>query len=153
MWVLSLLPDSFIQYVVNGMLVTGAIMVFLSFFVINKILLRWPTLAAYHLLVQIVSMALLITGVYFKGEYEIEMSWRRKVEEAQAKVAQAEHEAKEANVALAKKSKEKVKVIQGREVIVKQYINREVTKYDATCPVPAPVVKALNAAAKQEDVQ
>lgn len=153
MWFSSLLPESFIQYIVNGMLVTGAILVFLTFFVINKILMRWPTLAAYHLLIQFASLALLVAGVYFKGEYEIEMSWRRKVDEEQAKVSKAEEAAKDANKALEKKSAEKVKVIKGKEIVVKQYIDREVTKFDSTCPVPTPVVKAMNAAALQEAVK
>lgn len=150
MWILNLLPESFIQYVVNGLIVGGAILVFLSFFVINKILMRWPTLAAYHLIIQFTSLVMLVVGVYFKGEYEIEMSWRHKVDEAQAKVAKAEQQARDANDALQKKSAEKVKVIQGKQIIVKQYIDREVTKYDNTCPVPGPVVKALDSAAKNE---
>lgn len=150
MWFLNLLPESYIQLAVNGMLIVGAILTFLSFFVINKILMRWPTLAAYHLIVQLISLALLVAGVYFKGEYEIEISWRKKVDEAQAKVAKAEEAAKNANDALSKKSKERVKIIQGKQIVVKQYIDREVTKYDTTCPIPAPVVKAMDSAAKNE---
>lgn len=150
MWLLSWVPDSFLEHLVNVILITGAIATFLSFFVINRLLRKFPVIGRWVNLVQLVSAVTFIAGVYFKGAYQTEAEWRHKVEEAQSQVAKAEQEAKKANDALAKKSKEKVKVIQGKQIIVKQYIDREVTKYDTTCPVPAPVVKALNAAAKNE---
>jgi hypothetical protein len=153
MWLLSWVPDSFLEHIVNGILIIGVIGTFLTFFVINRLLRWFPPIARWINTAQLVAAAVLLIGVYFKGSFQTEQDWRNKVAEAQAKVDKAEEEAKQANAALAKKSKEKVKVIKGREIIVKQYVDREVTKYDNTCPVPAPVVKALNAAAKQEDVK
>lgn len=94
-----------------------------------------------------------MSGIYFEGGYSAEMQWRERVAEMEAKVAKAEQESKDANDKLDKKSKDKIKVIQGKQVIVKQYIDREVTKYDATCPIPAPVVKAHNAAARNESIK
>lgn len=153
MWLLGWVPDSVIAYLVNGVLVFGIVGTFLTFFVINKFLLRFPPLARWVNVAQLISAVALLSGLYFKGSLQTELDWRERVADAQAKVAAAEAEAKEANDALSKKSKEKVKVIKGKEIVVKQYIDREVTKYDNTCPVPSPVVKALNAAAKQEDVK
>lgn len=153
MWMLSWVPDSVLEHVVNGILLLGVIGTFLTFFVINRIMRWFPPLARWVNVAQVVSAVVLLAGVYFKGSFQTEADWRAKVADAEAKVAKAEQEAKDANVALEKKSREKVKVIQGKELIVKQYIEKEVTKYDNTCPVPAPVVKALNAAAKQEEVK
>ena len=102
---------------------------------------------------QIVSAALLICGIYFEGGYSTEMQWRERVREMEAKVASAEQESKDANAKLDTKKEAKVKVIREKGIVVKQYIDREVTKYDNTCKIPEPVIKAHNAAAKNEDLK
>lgn len=150
MWLLHFLPDSFIQFIVHAILIAGIVGVFLSFFVVNKILRAVPMLSRYVNVAQLVSAVTLVAGVYFEGGYSAEMQWRERVREVEAKVAKAEEQAKQANAELDAKANEKVSEIQVKQVVVKQYINREVTKYDSTCNIPAPVVKALNAAAKQE---
>lgn len=153
MWMLHFLPDSFIQFIVHAILIAGIIGCFLSFFVINRILMAFPFLSQYVNVAQIVSAIALVAGVYLEGGYSTEMQWRERVREMEAKVAKAEQESKEANSKLDNKSAEKVKVIKEKAVVVKQYIDREVIKYDATCTIPAPVVKAHNAAAKNEAIK
>jgi hypothetical protein len=153
MWMLSFVPDAILVHVVNAILILGAVAVFFSYFVINRVLRWFPPVAPYITLLQILSAVILLAGVYFKGSYQTEADWRARVAEAEARVAKAESESRMANDKLSKKSQEKVKVIKGKEIVVKQYIDREVTKYDATCPVPAPVVKAMNAAATGGDIK
>lgn len=150
---LHFLPDSFIQFIVHAILIAGIIGCFLSFFVINRILMAFPFLSQYVNVAQIVSAIALVAGVYLEGGYSTEMQWRERVREMEAKVAKAEQESKEANSKLDNKSAEKVKVIKEKAVVVKQYIDREVIKYDATCTIPAPVIKAHNAAAKNEAIK
>jgi len=153
MWLLHFLPDSFLQFVVHTILIAGVVGCVLSFFVLNKLLMAFPPFAGYYKAAQVVSIILLVSGVYFEGGYSAEKQWRERVAEMEAKVAQAEAASKDANDKLDKKSKEKIKVIQGKQIVVKQYIDREVTKYDATCPIPAPVVRAHNAAARNEAIK
>ena len=153
MWLLHFLPDSFLQFIVHAILIAGVVGCFLSFFVVNKILMAFPPFASYYKAAQAISVVLLVAGIYFEGGYAAEAQWRARVAEVEAKVAIAEQEAKDANTKLDKKKKEKVKVIREKAIVVKQYIDREVTKYDATCPIPAPVVKAHNAAAKNEAIK
>jgi hypothetical protein len=153
MWILHFLPDSFIQFIVHTILLVGVLGTFLSFFVVNKVLKFVPFVSQYVKIAQIVSAVLLVAGVYFEGGYSTEMQWRERVREMEAKVAKAEEESKAANEKLDAKSAEKVKSIRDKTVVVKQYIDREVTKYDATCPIPAPVIKAHNAAAKNEAIK
>ena len=150
MWILHFLPDSFIQFIVHAILIAGLVGSFLSFFVINKLLRWFPPLSNYITLAQIASAVLLVAGVYFEGGYSTEMQWRERVREMEAKVAKAEAESKEANAALEKKSAEKVNAIKQRGQVVYQYIDREVSKYDKTCVIPKEVVRAHNAAAKNE---
>jgi hypothetical protein len=153
MWLLHFLPDSFIQFVVHAILMAGLVGTFLSFFVVNKILRAVPVLSRYVTIAQIVSALTLVAGVYFEGGYSAEMQWRERVREMEEKVAVAEQQSKDANTAVDKKGQEKVKVIREKGIIVKQYIDREVTKYDTTCKIPNEVVKAHNAAATNEGVK
>lgn len=144
MWILHFLPDALIQFIVHAILIAGVVGCFLSFFVINRILRAVPMLSRYVNVAQIVSAVLLIAGVYFEGGYSTEMQWRERVREVEAKVAIAEQQAKDANDKLNTKAEEKVKVIQGKQVIVKQYIDREIVKYDSQCDIPKEFIKALN---------
>lgn len=153
MWLLHFLPDSFIQFIVHTILLAGVVGSFLSFFIVNRVLRAFPFLSSYVTMAQIISAVLLALGVYFEGGYSAEMQWRERVHEMEAKVAQAEQQAKDATDKLDAKSVNKVKAIREKQVVVKQYITREVTKYDATCKIPSEVVKAHNAAAKNEELK
>lgn len=153
MWILHFLPDSFIQFIVHTILLAGIVGCFLSFFVVNRVLRFFPPFASYYKVAQIVSVVLLVSGVYLEGGYSAEMQWRERVREVEAKVAKAEAEAKAANDKLDKKSTEKVRVIKEKAVVVKQYIDREITKYDSSCKIPNEAVKVHNAAAKNEELK
>ena len=153
MWMLSFVPDALLVHVVNAVLILGAVSTFLSYFVINRVLRWFPPVAPYLTFVQLLSAAVLLAGVYFKGSYQTEANWRARVSEAEAKVARAEAESKQANDKLAKKGAERVRVIKERGTIVRQYIDREIVKYDDSCKIPDVVVKAHNAAAKNEEIK
>lgn len=154
MWLLHFLPDSFLQFIVHAILVAGIIGVFLSFFVINKILRAFPMLSQYVNIAQIVSAITLAAGIYFEGGYSSEMQWRARVAEVEAKVKVAEEQSKQANDKLEEKSVEKIKVIKGKEIIVKQFIDREIVKYDVKfaeggqCEIPKEFIAAHNQSAE-----
>ena len=148
MWLLTLLPDSVLLYVVNIVLVVGAVGSFLSFFVLHKILNKFPALAPYHLLIQIISAVLLVAGLYFKGGYSVEMAWREKVREMEEQVKIAEAKSTQANADLAKKSKEKVKIVKEVQVVIKERIKTVEKRIDADCKVDPEAINILNDAAK-----
>lgn len=154
MWLLSFLPDSFLLYVVNGILIIGAISSFLAFFVLHKILNKFPTLAPYHLLFQIVSAVLLVAGIYFKGGYGVEMEWRDRVAEMQKKVDESEAKSKDTNVIVQEKVVEKTRVVKEKGKDIIKYVDREVikkeeiVKYIEQCPVPKEIIDIHNQAAE-----
>mgnify|MGYP003347996305 CR=1 FL=1 len=148
MWVLHFLPDAIILWFCNILLLVGIALTIAGFFA-HRIPLVWQ----YQLPFKVLGIALLALGVYFRGGYSVEMEWRERVREMEAKVAQAEEAAREANEKLDKAGAVKIKEIRGKTLIVKQYIDREITKYDATCVIPNEVVKAHNAAAKNEAIK
>jgi hypothetical protein len=148
MWLLHFLPDSLLAFIVNAVLVLGILGTILTFFVINPLLRWFPPLSKYVTMAQVVSLLVLTAGVYFKGGYSAEMQWRERVAEMEAKVAQAEAESKDANAKLDKKSADRVKVIQGKQIVVKQYIDREVAKYNDKCEIPKAFIDAHNMSAE-----
>jgi hypothetical protein len=150
MWMLSFVPDSLLFWIVNTILIVGAIGSFLSFFVLHKILNKFPALAPYHLLIQIVSIVLLVAGVYLKGGYSVEMAWRERVADLEAKIKVAEAKSEQANIDLAAKQKEKVKVVKEVQVVIKEKIVQVASKIDAECKVDPDAISIINDAAKNQ---
>lgn len=147
MWMLSWLPDSFLLYIVNTILLVGAVGSFLSFFVLHRILNKFPALAPYHLIIQVVSAVLLVAGIYFKGGYSVEMEWREKVRIAEEKVAKVEEQSKEVNRQLEEERKKKQKVKVEYYTTVKTQIKEVEKQINAECKVDPKVNELINKAA------
>ena len=153
MWMLSFVPDSLLIWIVNTILIIGAVGSFLSFFVLHRLLNKIPALAPYYLLIQVVSAVLLIAGIYFKGGYDVEASWRDKIRVAQEKAALAEQQAKEANVKLNAEIKKKQQVVKENTIVYRDRI-REVEKIiDKECKVAPEAIDIHNAAAKNKPLE
>jgi uncharacterized membrane protein YeaQ/YmgE (transglycosylase-associated protein family) len=149
---LSFVPDSLLIWIVNTILIIGAVGSFLSFFVLHKILNKIPALAPYYLLIQVVSAVLLVAGIYFKGGYDVEAGWRDKIRVAQEKAALAEAQAKEANVKLDAEIKKKQRVVKENTIVYRDRI-REVEKIiDKECKVAPEAIDIHNAAAKNKSL-
>jgi hypothetical protein len=154
MWMLSFLPGSFLLLVIQSMLVIGAVGTFISFFLLNRLLRWFPALAVAHTLIQLVSVAFLVAGLYFYGSYSTEMEWRKRVEEMEAKVAAAEAKSKETNTKIVTKVVTKTQIIRTRGETITKYIDKEVVKYDTKfapggeCEIPKEFIKAHNDAAE-----
>jgi hypothetical protein len=147
MWMVSLIPDNLLLYIINAVLLVGAVGSFLSFFVLHRILNKFPALAPYHLLIQVVSAVLLVAGIYFKGGYSVEMSWRERVKEAEAKVAVAEEQSKELNTKLEEERKKKQKVKVEYYNTVKTEIKEVEKIINGKCEIDPQVNELLNKAA------
>ena len=150
---LSFVPDSLLLYIVNAVLVAGAIGTFFTFFILHRVVRWFPSIAPYHLILQIISVVLLVSGVYFKGGYGVEMEWREKVREAQEKARLAEERAAELNTKLNAEIKKKQKVIVENKIVYQEKI-REVAKIiDKECKVAPEAVDIHNAAAKNKPLE
>ena len=153
MWMLSFVPDSLLLWIVNTILVIGAVGSFLSFFVLHRLLNKIPALAPYYLLIQIVSAVLLVAGIYFKGGYDVEASWRDKIRVAQEKAALAEQQAKEANVKLNAEIKNKQRVVKENTIVYRDRIKEVEKIIDKECKVASEAVDIHNAAAKNKPLE
>ena len=147
MWMLSWVPDSLLLYIINTVLLIGAVGSFLSFFLLHRILNKFPALAPYHLLMQIVSAVLLVAGIYFKGGVSVEMNWREKVRIAEEKIANVEAQSQEINKQLEEERKKKQKVKVEYYNTIKTEIKEVEKQINAECKLDPTVNELLNKAA------
>lgn len=143
MWILHFLPDSIILAFCNILLLAG-IVATAAGFVAHRI----PGFGPYQLGLKLGGIALLVLGVYFRGGYAVETEWRERVAAVEAKLAVAEKASADANRTIEVKTKQRVTQIRQRMTYVKQYVDREVVKYNDQCQIPEPFIRAHNDAAQ-----
>jgi hypothetical protein len=146
---IDLIPNAMLNWVYWLIIAVGATGVLAGW--IGK----WiPFYGNYVKILQPVGIVLLVLGVWLRGGYDVEMSWRAKVAEAEARVAVAEQKSQETNTVIEQKIVEKTKVIKGKTEYITQYLDREVVKkeeiikYIEQCPVPKEIIDIHNQAAE-----
>ena len=156
MWILTILPEAAI-HIIFGLGVLGTIAGFVLGFI--------PFVKTYKLAIQIISLIVLVFGVYLEGGLADYKEWELRVKEMEAKVAQAETQSANKNVEIQEKIVETTKVVRekGRDII--KYIDKwntkevikevegperikreEVIKYIENCPVPKEIIDIHNQA-------
>jgi hypothetical protein len=149
MWILHFLPDAMILWICNIVLLAGIFLTVAAFFI-----KRIPVINQYQTPAQVLGIALLVMGVYWRGGYAIEMEWRERVAEVEARVAAAEAASKEENVKIVTKVVTKTQVIRTRGADIVKYVDREIVRYDekfakgGICEIPQEFIKAHNSAAE-----
>ena len=145
MWLLHFLPDSFLIWVINGICIAGAVSTVLGFFC------GWiPFVGRWKLPLQLLGIALLVAGVYFKGGYSTEMEWRERVAEVEAKVKVAEAKAAKANVVVQEKIVTKIVKIKEKAEATKENIRRNREKINAECKLSDEAIAAYNSSIVKE---
>ena len=149
MWILHFLPDALILWICNIVLLAGILLTVTAFFI-----RRIPVINQYRIPAQVLGIALLVMGVYWRGGYAIEMEWRERVAEVEARVAAAEAKSAEENVKIVTKVVTKTQVIRTRGADIVKYVDREIVRYDekfakgGICEIPQEFIKAHNSAAE-----
>ena len=143
MWLLSFLPDSFLLWIINTILLAGLVGTLSGFFI--RFL---PPLMPYAGPIKLLGIFLLVVGVWFRGGYDVEIEWRDRVRQLEAKIAIAEQKSKDANVKLDSEIKKKNKVIVENRVVYKDRIKKVEKIIDAECKVAPEAIDIHNAAAK-----
>jgi hypothetical protein len=145
MFLLHFLPDGLLHTIINLVLFAGLGLTVVGFFLAGWI----PGLRNYKSLVQIIGVVLLVAGIYWKGGYGVEMEWRTKVAELEAKLKLAEEKSAQVNTVIETKVVTKVKHIKDTQVkIQKQIVERE-KLINGSCEVSAETIELLNLAAER----
>ena len=142
MFLLQLLPTSMLIYFVNLIFYTGVVCTVLGF------VLRFKFFEQWRLILQVIGVIALGAGLYMKGGYEVEMEWRARAAELQAKVDAAEAKSKEVNTVIQEKVVEKIKV--RKETTTKTITVFKETagkQLDQECKFNKETIDTLNAAA------
>ncbi len=149
MWMLQFLPDAVILWFCNILLLVGIVLTVLGFFV-HKI----PFLYQYQLPFKIVGVILLALGVYFRGGYAVEMTWRERVTELEKKLAAADAKSAEVNTVIEQKIVYRDRVVREQGKTLTEYVDREVVKLiPAQCDrLPQELIDVHNRAARIDRV-
>ena len=149
MYLLHLLPETFLSLIVNLTLSIGILITVFGFYFIKLI----PGLWVYQTPIKILGIAILVLGVYWKGGYSVEMIWRNKVAELETKIAVAEEKSKQVNTIIEEKIVYKTKKIKEIQYKTKQVIKEKEKIINSQCRIPAEAIDILNAAAAGKEVK
>jgi hypothetical protein len=112
-----------------------------------------PFINTYRIPVQVGALLLTIVGVWYEGAISNQAAWEAKIVALELRVKAAEAEAAKENVKIVEKIVIQTKKVKEKGDNIITYVDREVIKYDNTCPIPVVVIKALNAAALNQAVE
>ena len=141
MWILKFLPF----WLFYAMFFIG-LLGFLTTYLLRFIPI--PAIYIYKNPIQIVSLILVVFGVFMAGAIHNEEAWLARVKELEVKLAQAEVESQKENTKIVEKIVYKNQIIKERGENVIKYIDKEVVKYDNQCVIPKEFVEAHNNAAR-----
>lgn len=143
MWILNFIPDIFIHLLVLAGIAGSVAGIFLGVI---------PIIGKYRLPIQVISLVILSVGLFLEGGLSNQKDWRIKVAELETEIAKTRENAAKINTKIVTQVITKKQVIRERGEEVVKYIDREVVKYDKSCPIPQSVISAHDAAAKNATV-
>jgi len=142
MWILQWLPN-WLFYVILILGLIGFLITYLLKFI------PIPAIYMYKAPIQIVSVIMIVIGVYMAGSIANNEAWEAKVKEVQSKLAEAEARGAIETVKIVEKVVVQKQVIKEKGQEVVKFVDREVVKFDNKCEIPPPFVEAHNKAAEK----
>jgi hypothetical protein len=129
MWfLLSFVPDWFINYFVHIIFGAGVVGI-----IVGAFLSKVPFVSQYGFLIKIVSNILFVVGLFLEGGLQTELAWREKVAEMQAKIVIAQQQSKETNAKIEQKVTDKAKTIKDNVNANRQIIEENRIVINAEC--------------------
>lgn len=138
MWLLNWLPDS----VIHLMVIAGVLGIIASWFFGFM-----PFISQYKLPIQIISIIVLVLGIWTEGANSNNNTWLLKVKEMEAKIAKAETQSAQVNTILVETILEKEKIIKDKQNELKNAINKYATD---SCRLSNAAVSLFNSSSQSE---
>ena len=107
-----------------------------------------PFISNYRLAIQVISIVLLVIGVWFEGGLSTQKDWELKVAEVEKKVLIAEAKSAEANVQLIEKIKDNEKLRKERQNATQNIITKVVKQSDSQCTLSNGFIRVHNSASQ-----
>lgn len=139
-WMLSLLPNWFY----HGVLIVGLLGLLASQF-----LKMIPFVNSYASAIRMTGIVLTVIGIWFNGSMSADAKWRQRVADLEAKIAQAEKQAAEANAKIEYVYVDRVKVVTETKYVVRDKISKNANDLNQMCVITPPAVEILNDAARK----
>jgi hypothetical protein len=128
-------------------MIAGAIGILASFFI--KFI---PFINIYRTPIQIISIIVFCSGIYWYGGYTTEMMWRDEVAKMEEKVKESEEKSKKVNTVIKKVYLDRVKIVKQDVVVIQEKIKEVSNVIDRDCKVSPEAVNLLNQAARRKPV-
>ena len=143
MWFLSFVPTSFLEFLVHAMLLIGVLGYLANIFLKNI-----PFISQYSIPLSIISIVLIVIGVFFEGSLLTEKVWRAKVEALEQKVAIAEAKSNETNIKIETVYVDRVKTVKEIQYVTRKNIKANAPTIDKVCKIEPNVIDLLNTSAR-----
>jgi len=145
MFLLEFIPTNMLAGAIHVILILGLFGTVLGLF-----LKYIPILIQYRIPIQVLSLVLLVSGVFFEGCLYTEVKWREKVAEVEERLVQAEKKSAVVNTVIEEKIVEKVKIVKEKVVVNHNIIQKQKEIINAECKVPDIAIKLYNNAIKNK---
>lgn len=148
MWIFNITPD-WIWHLIFIIGFIGTLIGFVFGFI--------PFIKQYIIPVRIVSLLVLLFGIFMQGGLWNNNIWQAKIKELEVKVAQAEAKAAETTGKVQEKVVTKTQIVKEKGDEIIKYVDREVVKkeevirYIENCPVPKEIIDTHNKATMLND--
>jgi hypothetical protein len=140
-WILSLIPDSIFVWITYFLMAIGS-----GLYIASK-LVKWiPLMGQYKLPAELIGIIVLLAGTYLFGGYGVEMAWRERVAELEAKVKEAEVQSQKVNIVIQTKIVERVKIVEKKVEVVRKEIEVQKEVINAECKINDVAIELYNKA-------
>jgi hypothetical protein len=107
-----------------------------------------PIINQYSVPLKIVSIVLVVFGVFFEGSLMTEKSWRAKVEELEQKIAIAEVKSNETNTQIETVYVDRIETVKEIQYVTLKNIRSNSANMDKDCKIEKNVIDLLNTSAR-----
>jgi hypothetical protein len=145
-WLLQLLPQSVLYIIIHAAIAVGVVGLLVASFL--KLV---PFINIYRIWIQLICVVLLVAGIYWKGAYEVEMTWRRRVEELEKQVQESEARAEKINTKIVKQIRTKIQKHTVYRDRVRTEIQEKKVYIDQDCKLNPTAVELYNRAVTGEE--
>jgi c-di-AMP phosphodiesterase-like protein len=112
-----------------------------------------PFINQYSFPIRIVGAVLFVFSVWMEGGIVNESKWQARVQELEAKIAEAEKKALETNVTIETVYVDKVKVVKEIQYVRENNIKKSASELDKMCKITPRMIEILNSGTKIEEVK
>lgn len=146
MWLINLIPANVLYGFIWMLIVAGAVG-----YVATMFTSLFPWAKAWSSLIRLVSVVMMVGGVYLYGGYGVQQYWAKEIEKQKAEIARIEKESQQVTEKVVIQYKEKVKVVKEKGDVIIQKVPEYITKEsDTKCVIPNSFVVLHDSAAKNQ---